>query len=350
MWDVVVVGAGLSGLTAARQLQQAGYTVLVVDKSRGLGGRMATRRVHDTPVDHGCRFLQPFRDLTPSPLPEWLAAGILQPWSPAAFTLDGDGLLTPQINTGPYYSCPSGMSAVAKALALDLHIQRQCRVAGLAPIPEGWRLEVESEAEHTETLGAKAVILAIPAPQIGPILHQTAPDTPAIADFLRPLEAVEFEPVITVMAGYGPGAQAQLKFHTGLREGWMIFGASSSLIRWVGLDSSKHPASTEPVVVLHSHAEFAQIHLDDPSLEPAAQMLLETASQIIGGWLTTPDWVQIHCWRYGFVRTPLTQSVLTTPALPTLLACGDWCGSLNAAAALLSGRAAAAVVAETLGQ
>jgi predicted NAD/FAD-dependent oxidoreductase len=60
MEDVVVIGAGLSGLTAAQQLHQAGFRVVVVDKSRGLGGRLATRRIRATAIDHGCRYLQPW--------------------------------------------------------------------------------------------------------------------------------------------------------------------------------------------------------------------------------------------------------------------------------------------------
>lgn len=37
MTDVAVIGAGMAGLVCAQQLKQAGYSVLVVEKSRGLG-------------------------------------------------------------------------------------------------------------------------------------------------------------------------------------------------------------------------------------------------------------------------------------------------------------------------
>ncbi|HEY5747869.1 MAG TPA: FAD-dependent oxidoreductase, partial [Chryseolinea sp.] len=44
--DVVVIGAGLSGLFAAGKLNASGYRVIVLDKGRGVGGRLATRRLH----------------------------------------------------------------------------------------------------------------------------------------------------------------------------------------------------------------------------------------------------------------------------------------------------------------
>jgi predicted NAD/FAD-dependent oxidoreductase len=48
---ILVIGAGLAGLTAARRLQDRGHTVVVVDKGRAPGGRMATRRILDDEAD-----------------------------------------------------------------------------------------------------------------------------------------------------------------------------------------------------------------------------------------------------------------------------------------------------------
>jgi renalase len=56
MIDIAIIGAGIAGLTCAQQLQQAGKQVVLIDKSRGLGGRLATRRLAGTHADHGVCF------------------------------------------------------------------------------------------------------------------------------------------------------------------------------------------------------------------------------------------------------------------------------------------------------
>jgi monoamine oxidase len=61
--DVVVVGAGLAGLTAARKLHVAGVDVLVVEARDRVGGRTHTIQARDgTPIDVGGQWIGPGQD------------------------------------------------------------------------------------------------------------------------------------------------------------------------------------------------------------------------------------------------------------------------------------------------
>ena len=53
MNHVAVIGAGITGLTVATDLAAAGHEVSLFDKSRGPGGRCATRRSTVGAFDHG---------------------------------------------------------------------------------------------------------------------------------------------------------------------------------------------------------------------------------------------------------------------------------------------------------
>ena len=53
------IGAGISSLVCSRFLQQAGHQVIVLEKSRSLGGRCATRKFGDHLVDHGVQYFTP---------------------------------------------------------------------------------------------------------------------------------------------------------------------------------------------------------------------------------------------------------------------------------------------------
>ena len=53
---ILVVGAGISGCVCAHRLAEAGHDVTLVEKGRGVGGRMSTRRMSGARIDHGAQF------------------------------------------------------------------------------------------------------------------------------------------------------------------------------------------------------------------------------------------------------------------------------------------------------
>ncbi|MFM8654886.1 MAG: FAD-dependent oxidoreductase, partial [Verrucomicrobiota bacterium] len=54
--NIGILGAGISGLVCGRALKTAGHQVTVLEKSRSLGGRCATRKFGDHVVDHGLQY------------------------------------------------------------------------------------------------------------------------------------------------------------------------------------------------------------------------------------------------------------------------------------------------------
>lgn len=332
IWDVVVVGAGIAGLTCARRLHQAGYQVLVLEKSRGLGGRMATRRLDQQPVDHGCRFLAGQTPLMTQLIEQLRPTGQIVPWQANCYQLEARGnrqLQPPQVR----WIAPQGMSAIARPLAADLTIQRQTRVTTLVPTSAAWQVQLEAG----EPAAARAVVLAVPAPQAEAMLHLT---TAELEPTVSKLAQVKFEASLTVLAGY----RSAPVLAPADAAGWMVYGNAESPFAWVGLDSSKRPSAAQSVVVVQSSDRFAQPWLETYELAQAGQLLLAQTSDLIGVQLSSPAWQQQHRWRYAIARSIGSgEPIYTQQPLP-LACCGDWCSGQGIDAALTAGWAAAAAI------
>ncbi|WRH67736.1 MAG: FAD-dependent oxidoreductase [Planktothrix sp. GU0601_MAG3] len=337
IFDVAVIGAGVSGLTCAQQLGKAGYKVIVLDKSRGVGGRMATRRVSGTLADHGVRYLEPQGELlqqliqqltTDEPLENQLQLWINTPYE------FKQNQLQPQAISQPHYIMPSGMNTVGKIMAEGLNIQLNSRVESLTITRENhWQCHIEltdkNNPELSEIVTAKSLVIAIPAPQALMLLESS--NIELESTFLNQIKSVEYDPCITVMAGYAQ------EHNSDIPKWKAVTFSDDPILAWVGIDSSKRLNSTQPVFVLQSNSNFAQQYLEETDLNAVGQKLINQAANTLLPWLDTPEWMQIHRWRYAFCRTPLNVSCLTNMTPLPLVCAGDWCGGNQIEGALKSG-------------
>jgi renalase len=326
MWDVAVAGAGISGLTCAVALQEAGYRVVVVEKSKGVGGRVATRRLEHTWVDHGAPTLS--RDLQDEAqygayVSSLLRQDLIRPWPSDRIyqaVLDRGKWRTERIRSSGStinYTAPAGMTAIAKALTDNLDICRAQRVDAIQ-LDSGqsyWQLSTEPAVagEQPMTLRAKAVVLAIPAPQALDLCTPLSRYgmSPSILDALQ---GVIFDPCITAIAGY-PSASLP----------WSELRCDEDpIIQRILCDSHKRPTQEESWFAIHSTPIFAAQYLDGDATEAGRQML-EHLGQVYLPWMATPSSLQVHRWRYALARSGYPGEPLSANLELPFWICGDWC-------------------------
>ena len=78
--DVLILGAGISGLCCAGDLTQAGLRVTVIDKGRGIGGRFANRRIGEATFDHGAQYFTARDPRFQQFVAEWEKQGLVREW------------------------------------------------------------------------------------------------------------------------------------------------------------------------------------------------------------------------------------------------------------------------------
>ncbi len=284
--DILVVGAGLAGLSAARALRSSGREVLVLEKSRGLGGRAATRRWHGWPVDHGAQF---FTARTPDfrrQVDRWLAAGVSHEWTRGFHQWTSAGLKAPPDEAHPRYACRDGMATLGRSLAEASagYIHTETRAVAAERAGACWRVQTLNGPIYE----AEGLVVAIPPPQASELLasEATVPE-----DFCGGLALA---PCLAVVARYPrmslPWQGVQAPGHP--------------VISWIGHDTSKRPAAHPgaTVLVLHGSAEFSRQHAAAPEGSFVPDMLVAAAA-MTGLALEAPEDFFLQRWRYALATS-----------------------------------------------
>src|SRR5690606_33461894 len=193
--DVVVVGAGIAGLLAARQLQAAGLEVVVLERQEQPGGRMATEDIGTGRADTGAQFFSVRNERFAALAREWLDAGLIYEWSRGWVDASTEGSEPDGV---PRYAVRGGMQALIERLADGLDVRTGLPVTAVGPAP------TPPAPESVARRGAGA-----------------APLSPAGR---AALECIEYAPCIAAMFWYD--GEANLPAPGGLqnpgeRVGWM---------------------------------------------------------------------------------------------------------------------------------
>jgi hypothetical protein len=302
--QVGVIGAGLSGLVAAVTLREAGHDVVVIEKSRGVGGRLAARRVAGTVVDHGAPVI-------PFTLAGELAAFL--EWVP-----DGERV---ELSEGVAFR--AGATQLAKAMAAKLDVVLGSRVAALRSTSDG-RLELAAEQGNTHGV-VDAVIVTAPAPQAADLLEQSPENGPRVAA----LRAVDYDPAVMLLAGLAMAEPASLDPVTPPRHFQRITAES---VKGRGVI-----AGIVPVVArIEPERSAALIDTSDDAILDEFTSPLLAACDADG----PPAWIQVKRWRYATCATPTTFAAINPPDSP-IVVCGDTVVGTDLVAVCETGRDAA---------
>lgn len=333
--DVIVVGAGLAGLTAAQRLRHAGLRVRVVEKARGPGGRMSTRRIDALRFDHGAQYFTARDARFQVAAQAWQAAGLIAPWAPRLAVIDAQGHAPKASSPRRWVGMP-GMSAVCRHLAqaLTRDCQFDWRAGAVEELPGGrWRVHAAEHEDSAEAMvEGRALLITAPAPQALALL---APWCPPDA----PLRDIVLDPCWAVMT----------TFDRPLLPEYDAAFVNTGPLSWIAAQRSRPGRPAQEAWVLHGGPTWSAAHLE-LAPDDAAQSLLEAALALPGAdRRAAPAMVKAHRWRHSVARAPLEEGV--DVLLPgRLIAAGDWaCGS-RVEGAWQSGRAAAAHLIEHLGR
>jgi predicted NAD/FAD-dependent oxidoreductase len=271
-FDVAIIGAGISGLVAGSILLKHGANVLILEKSKGVGGRLASRRIA-TPTgkeayfDLGAQFLEFSDSRIQIILKGILQDDLLENWRIQSHSnLD---LIRPLPSMNAFPKKFASVNRVVKE-------KRVIQIAYQAPL-ETWLLHLNTG----ESVSAKKVISTIPIPQFLELIDNSEL-TPEASTLLK-LKSVHYAPSIAVMAVLKNSASPIL-----LRD-------PDPSISWIIDNQFKGISVESPSLTIIASPSWAECHLQDMDADIYKQ-LWEKA-----GFRESLEAIsyQIHRWRYA---------------------------------------------------
>ena len=319
--SVLIIGAGMAGITSGRALRAAGLDVLLLDKGRAVGGRMATRRIGEATFDHGAQHISVRAAGFAEEMEALVQRGTAGVW------YRSESITQPERGTENRYAGIGGMRRIPEALADGLSVITEIHVERLTLDAGGMAAHAEGDVVAT----ADAVILTPPLPQTRRLL--AAGDLPVgreVDALLHP----EYDATLAVMAVLDEPPMPA--------DGHRAF--DSGPISWMA-DNQQKGVSAIPAMTIHSSPEFAASRLDSDPRRWMAE-LLEAARPFHDGTVVE---AVAHRWRFAQPQTTLDVGALAVGASVPLVLAGEAFAGARVEGAHISGAVAAQLILDRLG-
>jgi predicted NAD/FAD-dependent oxidoreductase len=301
--DVIIIGAGVAGLSCAKALVDCGKTVRILERSRGVGGRCATRRVDSQSVDHGLVFIHgdepEFRNVLREVPGQWFEHwpeviwGVGAPCQPNAFAHGNFRM-----------AHANGVSSFPKYLATGLDIVLETNVTAVELVSNGMIVHANTRGKTTSFL-SPTVVLALACPQTIPLLSG-AFQSEVIGSTVALLSMMQSVPCATVIALY-PLEVALLP--------WDIwYPEMSSSLSLICHDSKKRDNPAYLTLVMQARPAWSK-GVRSMAEEEWGKRLLADAAEVVGPWVERPTTFQTQYWEYA---RPSPGAQLSSPILVDL--------------------------------
>ncbi len=299
----------MTGLSCARRLADAGCRVQLFDKGRGLGGRLATRRIGEgMSFDHGVQFVTARGAGFAALLQALERQGAAARWRPRQ--------AGPAAGATEWWVGQPGMSRLVRPLAEGLEVHLAARVVALEDAPGGWHVRTEAGAVHGPF---DRLVLALPPLQAAALL-----DGHALAAGLSDIEVAPCWAVLLAFSGPLPAC-------------FDVWRADEGRLAFAARNASKPGRLAQPEAwVLHAGPDWSAAHLEAAAESVVAA--LSAAFVEIAGPLPESVHASAHRWRYARTLKPLGRPFLADERLHVG---GDWCLGAHVEAAYDSGSAIA---------
>jgi renalase len=312
---IAIIGAGISGIVLADKLA-ASNEVTVFDKSRGIGGRMATKRTDDYQFDHGAQFFtaksEEFKEFCHKAKQE----NIIEDWQCRFVEIVGNNIdLKPQFKNHPHFVAKPQMNNLCKYIGKDLNILLNQQIESINFDNQKWSFKTTNNKifENFDYL-----FLAIPS-------HQAIKLIPKNFKYFDLVANIKMSSCFTLMLGFKDGLE--MDFDAAL--------VTESIISWISINNSKPERPKGFSLVINSSNEWADKNIEK-DLEVVKKEMIATLRKIIAFDIDDIDCQNIHRWKYANAKSRQGEKSLFDSNL-NLGICGDWLSCGRVENAFLSG-------------